>query len=126
MKAAGMTAEKNTTRVQASENNYPAKGATMKTAMIAAALAGVCTVTAFASEAVSNSKGQGQDIEQKKIELLQHIDERIANSRQEKVCVQGAQTNSEMMSCREKYRPQRKNDHHDRSMNNNEREGAMP
>jgi hypothetical protein len=77
----------------------------MKTALIAAALTGICVITAFAADSSTNPQGSGQNFAQKKAEILKHIDLRIANSQEEKVCVQAAESHDGLMACREKYRP---------------------
>jgi hypothetical protein len=77
----------------------------MKTALIAATLTGIFVMSAYADDGSTNQQGSGQNIAQKKAEILKHIDLRIANSLEEKVCVQAAQTHDGLMACREKYRP---------------------
>ena len=85
----------------------------MKTTVLFAA---VCTVVTCsfplyaAGGATRQGEGQGMSIEQKKSEILQHIDKRIANSQAEKVCISAAKSHDELRACREKYRPQRPND----------------
>ena len=90
----------------------------MKTALIAAALTVVCFVPSFAADSPKTPKGQGQTVEQKKAEIIQHIEERIANSQLEKSCVQAAQSHDELQSCREKYRPQRQQPNNERREKN--------
>jgi hypothetical protein len=82
----------------------------MKTTIIAALLTGVCAMAAFAADSDTRSKGSGMSIEQKKVEVVQHIDERIANSQLEKACVQAAQSHDEIRTCRDTYRPKQKDD----------------
>lgn len=82
----------------------------MKTAFGAVLLAATISTHAMAADTTAVTKGQGQGLsfDQKKAELIRHIDERIANSQLEKTCAQAATSLSELQSCREKYRPQRK------------------
>lgn len=87
----------------------------MKTAIIAAVLAGVFTIPAFAADTPTTTKGSGHGIEQKKTEILQHIQERITNSQAEMTCVKSAQSHDELKACREKYRTQHKNDRSDKN-----------
>ncbi|MBT0666060.1 hypothetical protein KI809_17240 [Geobacter pelophilus] len=79
----------------------------MKTTLIVASLTIVSFTSSFAADSTKSPKGQGQTLVQKKAEIAQHIEERIANSQLEKSCVQAAQSHDELQSCREKYRPQR-------------------
>lgn len=85
----------------------------MKAALIAAALTMavllcVCVKPVFSADADNSQQGQRQSLEQKKAEILQHIEERNALGLKEKACVQGAATHDELRTCREKFRPQRK------------------
>lgn len=52
---------------------------------------------------------QGQNFEQKRSEILQHIDQRISNLQSFKSCVQAAKTHDDLRSCRQKYVPQNQN-----------------
>ena len=49
--------------------------------------------------------GQGQNLEQMKSNILQRIDQRIARSQEEKVCVQSAKSHIEIKACRDRFRP---------------------
>ncbi len=81
----------------------------MKTALIAAVFVGVCAVTVRAAE-VNPVSPSGMSLQQKKSEILLHIDQRIALSQEEKVCVQAAQSHGEFRACRDKYRPVKQHD----------------
>ena len=87
----------------------------MKTGLIAVALTGICVIPAYAADTNTNPQGAGQNIEQKKVEILRHIDQRIANSQAEKVCVQAAKSHDDIKACREKYRPKPKADNQNRN-----------
>jgi hypothetical protein len=87
----------------------------MKTAVITAVLTGIFVIPAYAVDSTTDPQGSGQNIEQKKSEILQHIDQRIANSQAEKVCVQAAKSHDEIKACREKYRPKSKADNQNRN-----------
>jgi len=87
----------------------------MKTAIITAVLAGLFTIPAFAADSPTTTKSPGRGIEQKKAEILQHIQERITNSQAEMTCVKSAQSHDDLKACREKYRPQHKNDRSDKN-----------
>jgi hypothetical protein len=69
----------------------------------------VCAQLAVADEQGMSPRGRGHNVAQKKAEILQYIEERIANSKLEMTCVQSAQSHDELKACREKYRPQHKN-----------------
>jgi hypothetical protein len=96
------------------KNHFTAE-VVMQTALIAAALTGICVITAFAADSSTNPQGSGQNLAQKKAEILKHIDLRIANSQEEKVCVQAAQSHDGLVACREKYRPKAREDHKNKS-----------
>jgi hypothetical protein len=55
------------------KNHFTAE-VVMKTALIAAALTGICVITAFAADINTNQQGSGQNVAQKKAEILKHID----------------------------------------------------
>ena len=79
--------------------------------LVAAVVTVIFSLPVFAADStVRQGEGQGMSIEQKKSEILQHIDKRIANSQAEKVCIGAAKSHDELRACREKYRPQRPND----------------
>ncbi len=80
----------------------------MKTKLMTAAFICICAISASAAHSDSNH----QNIEQKKTEILQHIQERITNSEAEIVCVKSAQSHDELRTCKEKFRPPLKNDKH--------------
>ena len=77
----------------------------MKKLLIATALVSAIVASAFAADTVAKPERQDEKLEQKKAEVIQHIDERISNSLAEKACVQSAQTADGLRSCRDKYRP---------------------
>ncbi len=80
----------------------------MKSTLIAAAIASVLAIPAFAADPLARQDRQGQTVEQKKAEIIQHIEERISNSQAEKSCVQSAQTHDSIKACRDKYRPKQR------------------
>jgi hypothetical protein len=49
--------------------------------------------------------GKGPKLEEKKAEILRHIDEKISRNQQERACVQAAKSHDELRACREKYAP---------------------
>lgn len=93
----------------------------MKTALLATLLMWVFAVPAVAADRqesvqgldqpvtdrANRSPGAGQSVEQKKAEIIQHIEARLTSSQAEIVCVQAAQSHDELRNCREKYRPPR-------------------
>lgn len=86
----------------------------MKTALIAALIAGCFAATSFAADTTTGMKGQGLSIDQKKAEITQHIQERIANSQAELTCIQAAQTDDALRTCKEKYRPKPREERRER------------
>jgi hypothetical protein len=88
----------------------------MRTALITSAFICICAMQAGAAD--NNQQGTGKSIEQRKVEILKHIDQRISLSHQEKNCVQTAQSDTELRACWDKYRPVKKND--DRCRTNNQ------
>ena len=82
----------------------------MKSLLIAALLTVLFVSSAFAAnrEGEREPKSGQQTVEQKKAEILQHIEERIATNNAEKNCVSAAQSHEELKGCREKFRPQSK------------------
>ena len=80
----------------------------MKTAIITAALLGIFTLPAHASDTTLSPGDAGQGIEERRTEFLQHIEERIANSGLELTCVLTAATLDDLQACRDKYRPRQK------------------
>ncbi|MBF0529213.1 MAG: hypothetical protein HQK55_08080 [Deltaproteobacteria bacterium] len=87
---------------------------TLKTTLMAAVIASVLVIPAFAAESddkpQDKPQGQGQNFEQKKVEILQHIREKIARDQEEIICVQSATSHTELKACREKFRPESRND----------------
>ena len=74
----------------------------MKTALITSAFVGMFILPAYAADITLNPVDAGQGIEQKRTECIQHIEERITNSRLELTCVQTAATVNDLQACREK------------------------
>ena len=87
----------------------------MRTALMTAAFICICAIQAGAADSNSNRQGAGKNIEQKKAEILQHIQERITNSQAEIVCVKAARSHDELRACNEKYRPVKKDDNRSRA-----------
>lgn len=87
----------------------------MKTAVILALLATVCAQQAFAAPFEANQDRPRLSLEQKKSEILRHIDKRIADGHAEKGCVQSAQSHEELKACHDKYRPKPKGGVHNRN-----------
>lgn len=63
-----------------------------------------------ANDRESRLQGSADNLLQKKTEIIQHIEERISNSQSEKICVQAAQSQEEIRTCRDKYRPKKLQD----------------
>lgn len=77
----------------------------MKSVLIALLTVAVAVQAYSADEQSSTPRGNGKGIEQKKAEIIRHIEERIANSKLELTCVQSAKSHDELKACREKYKP---------------------
>ena len=90
----------------------------MKAALIVAVFTYAAALPVYAADISTNSQVSGKSIEQRRSEILKHIDQRIALSQQEKSCIQAAQSDTEFRACRDKYRPVKKND--DRNRTNNQ------
>jgi hypothetical protein len=79
----------------------------MKRALFAAVLLSLMLVVpAFAVESAS-PKGSGPSFEEKKAQILKHIDERSAKLQQEKTCIGAAKDDNDLKACREKFGPPR-------------------
>lgn len=76
----------------------------MRTTLLAAFIC-ICAIQATASDSGIDQHGGGRNVEQKKTEILQHIQERITNSQAEMACVNAAASHEEFKACHDKYRP---------------------
>jgi len=76
----------------------------MKTVMIAMAVSILIAAPAFAADNAPQPKGPGPSFEQRKSDILKHIDERIARNQEEKTCVQAAKNHDDLKACRDKIR----------------------
>ena len=81
----------------------------MKTALIITAFTYAAALPVCAADTNTNSQGTGKSIEQRRVEILMHIDQRIALSQEEKTCVHTAQSDTEFRACRDRYRPVKSN-----------------
>jgi len=98
----------------------------MKATIMAVIFAGVCAIPAFAADNGNRPQGpgqgqgpgggQGQNYEQRKAEILKHIDQKIARNQEEKGCVQAAKSHDDLKACREKFRAEM----------NGDRQGSRP
>jgi hypothetical protein len=86
----------------------------MKRAVVAivTALSLVLAVSAFAIEGTQPPKETGLNFEQMKTDHLKGLDERINSLQQEKICVQAAKNQDDLMVCRSKHKAEMKG-HHD-------------
>lgn len=96
----------------------------MRREMIAAAVAVVCAVPAFAADGAVSAKSQG--VEEKRAMMLQHIEERITSSQAEITCVKAAGSHDELDACREKYRPRHADARRERLRRPEDAEGGRP
>jgi hypothetical protein len=71
-------------------------------------------VPAFAVDNPPPQKGQGQNFEQRKAEIIKRIDERIARNQEEKTCVQGANNHNDLKACRDKFKTEMQGQHQGR------------
>lgn len=88
--------------------------ATVTVAVTVLVLSGVVQLFA-ANGQTAVQKGRAPSVDQKKAEILQHIEERIANSKLEISCVQSAQSHDALKACRDRFRPQPMEDHRSRN-----------
>ncbi len=77
---------------------------------ISPALAAERSGSGAAGPADSIGQERGQTVEQKKAEIIKHVQDRIASSQSEITCLQAATTHDALRACREKYRPPRPHD----------------
>lgn len=79
----------------------------MKRGLIAAAvLSLVVAAAAFAAESgtVPNRQGgQGMTFEERKADVLKHLDTRMSSLQEEKACVQAAKNHDDLRACRQKH-----------------------
>jgi Spy/CpxP family protein refolding chaperone len=75
----------------------------MKRATIAALISLLLVMPAFAIDGGGPPQGPGQNLEQRKAEILKRIDERLARLQQMKACIQRARTQDDARACREKF-----------------------
>jgi hypothetical protein len=87
-----------------------AKGGIMRRVVIAvaAALSLVSAVPAFAIEASQPAQETVPNFEQMKTGHLKNLDERINSLQQEKICVQAAKNQDDLMACRAKHKAEMK------------------
>ncbi len=64
----------------------------------------IAITLAFALPALAQ-QARGPGFEERKAEVLKHIDERIARNEQEKACVQAAMSHQDLMACKDKFAP---------------------
>jgi Spy/CpxP family protein refolding chaperone len=88
------------------------QGGIMKRALFAALLLSLAlALPAFAveSNAPPNAppKAPAANFDQRKAQILKHIDERNTKLQQEKDCVQAAKNDNDLKACREKFAPPR-------------------
>lgn len=90
----------------------------MRTTLITSVFIFICAIQVGAADISTNKQGAGQNFEQKKAEIIQHIEKRIALSQEEKACVHVATTNDGIRACKEKFRPAPKADNRTRNQEN--------
>ena len=78
----------------------------MKKALISAIVITLAfALPAFAAENNQPQQARGPGFEERKAEILGHIDERIARNQQERACVQAAKSREDLKACRDKFGP---------------------
>lgn len=90
----------------------------MRTAVIAAIVTAFCASPVIGAADNLDQSGQEQGVEQKRDEMLRHIQERITNSQAEITCVSAARSHDELRACHEKFRPQRPVERRDNNRQN--------
>lgn len=80
----------------------------MKSWMLAALFLIASAVPILAvDDTIKSPREPGANFEEKKIEILRRIDDRIAREQQFKGCVQVAKSRADVKECREKHHPKR-------------------
>jgi hypothetical protein len=84
----------------------------MKTSvmMLTLTAAGILAAGAAATE----TPGYERSIVDRKAAMIRHVDERISRSQQEKACIKSASSFDDLETCREKFRPPRRQERTDR------------
>jgi len=82
------------------------KGAILVSAMLALAFA----IPAFAVEGGQPAKAPEVSFEQRKADMLDHIDRRITRLQDEKACIQAAKDRDELKLCWDKFRAEEEKD----------------
>jgi hypothetical protein len=76
----------------------------MKRFVIAAAvLSLVVAAAAFAADSGTAPKGPNMSFEERKAEVLKHIDTRLISLQEEKTCVQAAKSQDDLHACKQKH-----------------------
>jgi Spy/CpxP family protein refolding chaperone len=76
----------------------------MKRFVIAAAVLSLAVAAAaFAADSGTAPKGPNMSFEERKAEVLKHIDTRVTSLQEEKTCVQAAKTQDELRACKQKH-----------------------
>lgn len=76
----------------------------MKRYVIAAAvLSLVFAAAAFAADSGAPQKGPGLSFEERRGEVLKHIDTRLTSLQAEKVCVEAARNQDDLRACKQKH-----------------------
>lgn len=77
----------------------------MKKALAAVAFTVFCVTNAFAADTNIRQNEHGKNFEQKKAEILNHIEQKIVREQEEKACVESAKSHDELKACWKKFRP---------------------
>ena len=76
----------------------------MKRVLIAAAVLSLVVVApAFAADSGTAPKGQGMSFDERKADILKHLDTRMSDLQEEKACVQAAKNHDDLKACRQKH-----------------------
>jgi hypothetical protein len=76
----------------------------MKRVLIAAAvLSLVVAAAAFAADSGQAPKGQSMSFEERKADILKHLDTRMSFLQEETACVQAARNHDDLKACRQKH-----------------------
>ena len=79
-----------------------------KTLIAAVALSLVLAVAAFAADSGQPGNVPGPNFDQRKAEILKMLDERMASLQEAKSCIQAANNQNDIKTCREKHRAEMK------------------
>jgi hypothetical protein len=92
-------------RLRSQPTNFSGEEA-LKKASAAVAFTVFFVTIAFAADTNINPNDHGKNFEQRKAEILTHIEHKIVRAQEEKACVKSAKSHDELKACWKKSRPE--------------------